>query len=519
MLLSTFSLAVLICQYCVLIKGHIHFQKPLQEQGRQIHFEAATIEIPVDHFNAEDNRTYLNRFWTNDTFYRPGGPVFFYDAGERGVSDGNLISVSQPSHPLMSLARVFHGLAIVWEHRFYGQSSPFHLRTDSSDAEKEAAYHFLNTEQALEDAVFFASHYEYTGLEGIGTNLRPQHTPWIWIGGSYPGQRAVMIRNRNPDVFFASYSSSAAIEVRTSLPEYYLHISYDLPKRCGKIVRKAVQYADEVLRDGSWFAKSKLRWAIASRWPTATTSRWERVQYTLGAPDFIVASHFVQLIAADWQWRGLGNDGRMGVTCAAIRSADFDSKTTSHTAIETILDAVEANNRHFAGTTGGSGLSLLDNQAWQYQVCTEYFHLRTTAPQDPYNIISTMLTTESVWADNCARNYPWLKQPSDKELHVPSLYAGWDKNVSNVMFISGVHDPWHEVSIAPSNGLVPDAPRDRIMTDEVPHCGKPMDGREVFGLVLPEGRHCSDLIPGSEDARKATELFKKALEVWLPCFG
>ncbi len=37
--------------------------------------------IPVDHFNDFDNRTYNNRYWLNSTWYQPGGPVFFYDAG------------------------------------------------------------------------------------------------------------------------------------------------------------------------------------------------------------------------------------------------------------------------------------------------------------------------------------------------------------------------------------------------------------------------------------------------------
>lgn len=356
--------ALLFCQYCVLISCHTQNQVLLQEQAQEIHFEAATIDIPIDHFNPADHRKYANHFWANDTFYRKGGPVFLYDAGERGVSDGNLVSLSDESHPLMNLTRTFHGLAIVWEHRFYGQSVPVPLNIDSTNAEKKAAYRVLNTEQALEDAVFFASHLEITGLGNADRDLKPNATPWIWIGGSYPGQRAAMIRHRNPDVFFASYSSSAAIEVRMSLPEYYLHISHDMPAKCGDIVRQAVRYVDGVLKDGSYIAKSRLRWAIARRWPADKTTRWERLMYVLAAPDYPVASHFTTLIAADWQWRGMDTDGRMAVTCASIKSANFDSVSQSRTSIETILDAIEANNRHFAGTSGGSGLSDLDNLAW-----------------------------------------------------------------------------------------------------------------------------------------------------------
>lgn len=328
-----------------------------------------------------------------------------------------------------------------------------------------------------------------------------------------------MIRRRNPEVFFASYSSSATVEVRTSLPEYYLHISHDLPEACGDIVRNAVRSLDEILKEGSWLAKANLRYAIARRWPEDTTSKWRRAQYALLAPDFVVAGHFMALVAADWQWRGL--QGQMGVTCASIGSANFESYSTSNTAaMETILDAIEANNRHFAERpNGASGLSQLDNQAWQYQTCTEYFYFRTAAVGDPYNVISTLITADAVWDDMCKRQYPWLKRSNDQDVHTPSLYAGWDKNVSNVMFITGLRDPWHEVSVAPRNGLIPEAPQGRIATNKTPACNEEMTGDEVFGLVLSEGRHCSDLIAGSEDALKATELFEKALKVWLPCFA
>jgi hypothetical protein len=75
------------------------------------------------------------------------------------------------------------------------------------------------------------------------------------------------------------------------------------------------------------------------------------------------------------------------------------------------------------------------------------------------------------------------------------------------------------VSVAPSRGLIPEAPRNRTVTSKVPRCNELMTRSEVFGLTLPEGRHCGDLIPGSQDAGEATELFVKALEKWLPCFG
>jgi hypothetical protein len=36
----------------------------------------STIDMPIDHFNESDPRTYKNRYWVNATYYKEGGPVF-----------------------------------------------------------------------------------------------------------------------------------------------------------------------------------------------------------------------------------------------------------------------------------------------------------------------------------------------------------------------------------------------------------------------------------------------------------
>ena len=41
------------------------------------------------------------------------------------------------------------------------------------------AYKYLTNEQALEDAVFFATHFQPSGYSG---NLTSNSTPWIWVG-------------------------------------------------------------------------------------------------------------------------------------------------------------------------------------------------------------------------------------------------------------------------------------------------------------------------------------------------
>jgi hypothetical protein len=95
---------------------------------------ALTIDMPIDHFYVRDTRTYKNRYWMNDTYYQPGGTIFFFDRGEGAVTEQYVIAVVGENGSLMAplrLAEQFNGMAIAWEHRLYGESLPFLLDNDT----------------------------------------------------------------------------------------------------------------------------------------------------------------------------------------------------------------------------------------------------------------------------------------------------------------------------------------------------------------------------------------------------
>lgn len=78
-------------------------------------------------------------------------PVFFYDAGERGVSNDTVLVVLAehvgPSAP-MALVRKYNGVAVMWEHRFYGESLPFKVDNVTGYASNRYdAYKYLANEQ------------------------------------------------------------------------------------------------------------------------------------------------------------------------------------------------------------------------------------------------------------------------------------------------------------------------------------------------------------------------------------
>jgi hypothetical protein len=131
----------------------------------------------------------------NARYYKLGGPVFYFDAGEQNAHPlvpYFLFEASGPSS-VMTLARRFNGIAVIFEHRFYGDahvgSFPFPMNSSGMVEGGYSAYKYLTTEQALQDPVYFAHHFKPPGLEQYWHDLKPDRTPWIWLGGSYPGIR------------------------------------------------------------------------------------------------------------------------------------------------------------------------------------------------------------------------------------------------------------------------------------------------------------------------------------------
>ena len=61
---------------------HLEVKQAIEAAAPKIKYPPEfKFSMPIDHFNDSDDRTYNNRYWLNSTYYRPGGPVFFYDAG------------------------------------------------------------------------------------------------------------------------------------------------------------------------------------------------------------------------------------------------------------------------------------------------------------------------------------------------------------------------------------------------------------------------------------------------------
>ncbi|EYC16002.1 hypothetical protein Y032_0035g3089 [Ancylostoma ceylanicum] len=105
--------------------------------------------VKLDHFTYSDTRSFQMKWLLNNTFYKPGGPVFFYTGNEAEIE------TSATSMGMMwDLAPRFKAAIIFAEHRFYGETMPFGKNSYTNIGNMG----YLTSEQTLADfaALLFA---------------------------------------------------------------------------------------------------------------------------------------------------------------------------------------------------------------------------------------------------------------------------------------------------------------------------------------------------------------------------
>ena len=182
-------------------------EKPLSSGGRRLQevgsantgeeelYPAQYIDVPVDHFpnspryEPHSTETFKLRYYYDPKYYQPGGPVILLEGGELDAEkrlpflEKGIVDI---------LAKATHGIGVVLEHRYYGESIP----TPDFSTEN---LRFLTTEQAIHDVAYFAEHVVFP-TSNISSG--PLNAPWIIYGGSYAGALAAFARIQYPETFW-----------------------------------------------------------------------------------------------------------------------------------------------------------------------------------------------------------------------------------------------------------------------------------------------------------------------------
>lgn len=417
--------------------------------------EEHRLDVPLNHFDLFDNRTWKMRYFSRDSFYKPGGPLFIEVGGEWTI-DG----ISLFTGGIAQLAEEHNGMLVETEHRYYGDSLPFG-KDFSVDKLK-----YLQMEQALEDLAYFIEHFKKntTGLENSKVILH---------GCSYPGMLVTWMRLRFPHIVDISYASSAPLGVGLDYPEFFEVVNdvyANVSSNCIETVKKGFNETTNLLTTKE--GRDKVREAFKN-WTCGDIDTMNSVEI-LGK---IIGVLNVMHDPSQYE----------EVACLTM-SLDEDELES----FQRLANFVVLKSNHIASCkTESDPEGERNGIAWGYQTCTEMGTFQTLNRKNshhPFEMDSTL--EESV--EMCVNEFGGivteqiLQEGIDR---VNRRYGGKKPKVTKVVTIQGTHDPWKHLAHLEDYG--PEAP-----------------------VWVVDGSHCADInIPSDDDSEQVIAIRKQVKDL------
>lgn len=167
----------------------------------------------IDHFpnssryRPHTNGTFKQRYVIDNTYYKPGGPVYLYLSGEASVEEryDNL-----QTGIIQLLMEATNGLGVILENRYYAGSFPFNTSTTD-----ELAY--MTEEQTIADNQYFSTHVRFPNMS---SDLTAPRTPWIMYGGSLAGGQVAHTMKEHGNTLYAGIAASGIIQATVAYPNW-----------------------------------------------------------------------------------------------------------------------------------------------------------------------------------------------------------------------------------------------------------------------------------------------------------
>lgn len=226
----------------------------LDDDGRPTNYTAYEFDQLIDHFQNSSryapntNETFTQRYYYDNTYYQPGGPVFLYIGGE--TSGPSRFSNLQTGI-IQILMNATNGLGVILENRYYGESYPFENSTTDN-------LRFLTTEQTIADNAYFAQNVKFDNVTG-GDNLTADTTPWILYGGSLAGAQTAFSLVKYEGLLWGGIASSGVVHAVHGYPEWYDPIQTYGPQDCITRINDIVDKIDKLIETNNTAAIQQLK--------------------------------------------------------------------------------------------------------------------------------------------------------------------------------------------------------------------------------------------------------------------
>ncbi|OCT51507.1 hypothetical protein CLCR_08296 [Cladophialophora carrionii] len=257
------ALCLLHCSHVVVSAASVRMRMPAPVVPPESAIEAAAqiptgqtlcstkfFPQPVHHsdFNGDWNdsdATFLQQYQVIDKFYKPGGPILFFQSPEDVYS-------CMEYEAVYTYASELGALAVGLEHRYFGPSCPYGLNYTLAATWETSKMDAMTLANVLSDGVSLLT-YLTTGANPVakgakvivfGGKLNSYHHP------SYGGSLAAMYRTHHPEIIYGSVASSPLVEGAITDPNDPLIYGY-------------ANWATMVYNDLSAEAADKIKTSIA----------------------------------------------------------------------------------------------------------------------------------------------------------------------------------------------------------------------------------------------------------------
>ncbi|XP_064088841.1 putative serine protease K12H4.7 [Macrobrachium nipponense] len=438
----------------------------------------------LDHFNPTDTSTWSQRYFTNSSFYKPGGPVFLMIGGE-----GPANPIWMVEGAWIPYAERLNAYLISLEHRYYGKSHP----TEDVSVENLV---YLSSEQALADlATFTVAMKEKLGLKD---------NKWIAFGGSYPGSLAAWYRLKYPHLVHGSIASSAPIVAQIDFREYL------------EVVRDALATVSEACNTAIKEATRQLQLLMAHRvgWQNIT-KRFKLCVPLDGTKKLDVSNLFATLAGyieevVQYNKDNRGFEGVKGVNitietlCNILMDEKKGPAIARYGEINDMFLALEGEScldytydnmiKEFQATSWENNTDV-GGRSWIYQTCTEFgFYQGSDSHEQPFgDEFPLQFYTRQCQDIFGPRISPEVLNAGVRRTN--AVYGGHDLKVTRVVFPNGSIDPWHALGVT-SN-----------ISDE------------ATAIFIDGTAHCANMYPASTtdppQLTQAREKIFSLLQKWL----
>lgn len=416
-------------------QGHNGFVKFVSRRPSSQNVEAGEKWFiqKLDHFNGQESRVWKQRYFVNDNFAQPDGPVFLMIGGEG------------PANPKwmdhgtwLTYAEKMGALCFLLEHRFYGKSQPTaDLSTDN--------LRFLSSRQALADL----AHFRTVMAESQGLNSRK----WVAFGGSYPGSLSAWFRLKYPHLVHASVATSAPVYAQVNFPEYLEVVRRSLASEnanCPLLVKQASDTLVELLKDPMTYDNITKDFNLCSKLQINTETDSAYFLETL-------AGNFMEVVQYNLDNRDfegvIGGNITINVLCGVMADASLGDPYARYAAVARLMmetfsmKCLDVNfNNYFRDMTNTSwdGPAAGGGRQWVYQTCTEFgFYQSTDSPNQPFAGFPL-----EYYVKQCAHFYNVSSEQLTKAVaETNEYYGGYNIRSSRIVFPNGSIDPWHALGI------------------------------------------------------------------------